>query len=171
MQKTDLTEHFSKLRNGDKSAFTEIYHELKRPVYTIALRIVQSKETAEDITQEIFMRLYASPPDASVRNPRAWCFQITRNLAIDLLKKQHEVQSPDTQDTFAPISDIELRMDLERAISHLPCEEREILTLHLNGGLHFKEISKIVGLTLPSVYRRYQKALKSLRILMNGGSL
>ena len=171
MQKTDLTEHFSKLRNGDKSAFTEIYHELKRPVYTIALRIVQSKETAEDITQEVFVRLYASPPDTSVRNPRAWCFQITRNLAIDTLRKKQDTQEPKPEDACTPMGEIEQRMDLEKALSLLPCEEREILTLHLNGGLHFKEISKIVGLTLPSVYRRYQKALKSLRILMNGGSL
>ncbi len=171
MQKTDLTEHFSKLRNGDKSAFTQIYHELKRPVYAIALRIVQSKETAEDITQEVFVRLYKAPPAASVRNQRAWCFQMTRNLAIDVLKKQHGMQSPDPQDVCAPIGDIELRMDLERAISHLPCEEREILALHLNGGLHFKEIAKIVGLTMPSVYRRYQKSLRSLRTMMNGGSL
>ncbi len=171
MHTKDLTEHFSKLRNGNKQAFTEIYHELKRPVYTIALRIVQSRETAEDITQEVFMRLYAAPPGDCVRNPRAWCFQIARNLAIDSLRKKQDAQEVQPEDACTPMADIEQRMDLEKAIALLSCEEREILSLHLSGGLHFREIAPIVGLAMPSVYRRYQKALRNLRTLMNGGSL
>ena len=66
------------------------------------------------------------------------------------------------------ISVIHLKMDLESAMSKLPCDEREIVTLHLNAELTFIEIGKIVGLSLPSTYRKYQKALKTLQKLLGG---
>ena len=80
MYEMNLNEYFSRVRNGDKEAFAQIYDELEKPVFTIVSRIVQSKEIAEDVTQDIFVKLFVSPPDSSIRNPRAWIFQMTRNL-------------------------------------------------------------------------------------------
>ena len=168
----DLHEYFSKVRNGDKEAFTQIYNELKQPVFTIVCRIVQSKETAEDITQEVFVKLFVSPPDSSIRNPRAWIFQMARNLSIDALRKKQCTDIDDVQlasnDEF---SNIVMRMDIEEAISQLPCIEREVLSLHLNGALHFYEVSQIVGLSVPATYRKYRKALKTIREYLDGGAL
>ena len=87
MNGTNLTEYISMVRNGDKAAFTQIYNDLKTPVYTIILRIVQSVDVAEDVTQDVFVKLFTSPPDSSVRNPRAWIFRMARNLAIDVLRE------------------------------------------------------------------------------------
>ncbi len=167
----NLNEYFLRVRNGDKTAFTQIYHELKKPVFTIACRIVRSRETAEDITQEVFVRLFLSPPEPSVKNPRAWIFQMVHNLAVDALRKKHSTDMMEEREMSDTMGDVELRMDLEAAIGRLMDCEREILSLHLNGGLHFNEISEIVGLSVPSVYRRYRKALKILRNELNGGAL
>ena len=78
-----MEEYFSKLQTGDKDAFEYIYTELKNPVYTIAYRIVQSKELAEDVTQDVFLKLFAIPQNLAVKYPRAWIFQMTHNAAID----------------------------------------------------------------------------------------
>ncbi|MBE6540899.1 MAG: RNA polymerase sigma factor [Ruminococcaceae bacterium] len=168
----DLNECFSRLRDGDKEAFTIIYEELKRPVFTVACRIVQSKETAEDITHDVFVKIYLSPPDRSVRNPRAWVFQMARNLAIDALRKK-KTDDIDLVDIAQEdlIDKAVLSWDVESAISHLPQIEREIISLHITGGLSFSCISRITGLSLPSVYRRYRKALGTLKCLLDGGIL
>ena len=50
MNETDLQKAFDKIRNGDREAFTLLYSDLGQPIYTIICRIVQSRETAEDIT-------------------------------------------------------------------------------------------------------------------------
>ena len=92
MYKMNLNEYFSAVRNGDKEAFAQIYDELEKPVFTIVSRIVQSKEIAEDVTQDIFVKLFVSPPDSSVKNPRAWIFQMTRNFAINALKKKQGIR-------------------------------------------------------------------------------
>lgn len=168
----NLKECFSKVRNGDKEAFALVYSELKQPVLTIACRILRSKEAAEDITQEVFVRLFISPPDSSVSNPRAWIFQMVHNLAVDALRKKQcdsiEAVTVSQEDTSQTVL---LRMDIEKAMSMPSLEEREILSLHLNGGLKFNEIAKITGLSMSAVYRRYRKALKTLRDLLNGGTL
>ena len=71
MNETDLQKAFDKIRNGDREAFTLLYSDLKQPIFTIICRIVQSKETAEDIMQDVFVKLFVSPPEPSVKNTRA----------------------------------------------------------------------------------------------------
>ena len=170
MAEMNLRELFARIQNGDQEAFSCVYQELKQPVYTICYRITGSKETAEDITHDVFVKLFRSPPDASVKNMRAWIFQMARNLAIDALRKQSRMAEQGvpicTEDPYPPIH---LRMDLETALRKLSCDEREILTLHLNADLSFKEIASIVGLSLPATYRKYQKALKHLQEELTGG--
>lgn len=172
MTEKAFKELFAGIRDGDTDSFVTVYEELKQPVYTICLRITQSKEIAEDITHDVFVKLFCSPPDASVKNVRAWVFQVARNLSIDTLRKntrtvglETEIEAPDAY--FR----IHLQMDMESAFGRLPREEREILALHLGGDLSFREIAAIVGLSSPAVYRKYRKGLKRLQEDLKGGSL
>lgn len=172
MFEMDLKEYFSRVRDGDKEAFAHIYNELKQPVFTIACRIVQSREVAEDITHDVFVKLFVSPPDSSVKNPRAWVFQMARNLSIDALRKKQWSDIDDMQLTAKDdFGSIVMRLDIENAISKLTCIEREIISLHLTAGLHFHDISRIVGLSMPATYRMYRKALKNMQALLEGGAL
>ena len=170
MAEMNLRELFARIQSRDREAFACVYQELKQPVYTICYRITQSRETAEDITHDVFVKLFRSPPDTSVNNIRAWIFQMARNLSIDALRKQSRIAEQSepigTEDPYPPVH---LRMDMDAALRNLSPEEREILTLHLNADLGFKEIASIVGLSLPATYRKYRKALKSLQDELNGG--
>lgn len=168
----DLHDYFIRMSFGDENAFIDLYNELKKPVYTIAYRIVQSKEVAEDITQDVFVKIFVSPPNPTVKNLRAWVFQITHNLSIDHLRKQHNESIDDLQVVSDNETDCILqRIDIEQAMSRLSNQEREIVSLHLNAGLQFHEISKIVKLSMSSTYRKYRKALKILREEMDGDAL
>ena len=172
MVEMPLKEYFSRLQSGDKEAFAQIYNELKQPVFTIVCRIVQSKELAEDVTQDIFVKLFVSPPDPSVKNLRAWIFQMTRNLAIDALRKKQRMAIDEVELVAEDeVNSLLMRMDIESAINRLPCVEREILSLHINAELHFREVAHIVGLSVPATYRKYRKAIKTLQKLLDGGAL
>ena len=169
---TDLKSLFRDLRSGSQEAFAILYESLKQPVFTICWRVVQQKELAEDLTHDVFLKLYTSPPDASVKNERAYVFQMARNLSIDALRKSHD--TPMDEDMVIPVDGgldrTNQRLDLEAAMSRLSPEERDILTLHLNADLTFIQIGSILGLSLPAVYRRYRKAIGQLRELLNGGA-
>ena len=139
MDNHDLKESFSKIRTGDKEAFRCVYNELKKPVFTGACRIVGDSLTAEDITQDVFVKLYVAPPEPSVKNLRAWIFQITRNLSIDALRKKQSLSIDDIE--LAPedsLNNVAIRLDIEAAIRKLSVTERQILALHINGGLDLK---------------------------------
>lgn len=170
MVEMNLSELFARMQCGDLNAFASVYQALKRPVYTICYRITQSRETAEDITHDVFIKLLRSPPDPSVKNARAWIFQMARNLSIDALRKESRKSDRDAPiEIVDPYPHLDLRMDIEAALGNLSCDEREILTLHLNAALNFREISHIIGLSLPATYRRYRNALKLLQKALNGG--
>ncbi|NLJ40037.1 MAG: RNA polymerase sigma factor [Clostridiales bacterium] len=165
MDAKELAKQFSKVRSGDKEAFSIIYHDMKTPIYAVVLRIVGSRETAEDITQELFVKLFVSPPDTSIKNPRAWVFQMARNLALDALrKKQHAELDNNASSSDIPVDEwMSMQYDIEKAIMRLSTEEREIVTYYLTIGLSFKEVASIMDLSLSATYRRYRKALTVLR--------
>ena len=172
MDKTNLNELFTKVQRGDKDAFTHLYHDLKQPVFTIIYRIVQDQTTAEDLTQDLVVKLFVSPPETTVKNPRAWIFQSAHNLAIDTLRKTQPENIDDIPlASEERINAIVIKTDLERAIATLSREAREILSLRANGGLGFSDIARITGQSLSAVYRSYRKTLKTLQTLLNGGIL
>ena len=170
MNEINLRDLFSRVHNGDQEAFGHVYQQLSQPIYTICWRITQSKETAEDITHDVFVKLYSTLPDNSVRNIRAWIFQMARNMSIDALRRNARSTGQEQNSNGADAYErLHVRMDLETAFTKLPSDEREILALHLNGQLNFKEIARIVNLSMPAAYRKYRKALKKIQTEMNGG--
>ncbi len=172
MDRTQLSEVFAKIQCGDKEAFTQLYHDLKQPVFTIIYRILQDQTTAEDLTQDIFVKLFVSPPESTVKNPRAWIFRMAHNLAVDALRKTQPANIDDiVLSSTERMDSIADKTDLERAIATLSCAEREILSLRINGELRFQDIARITGQALSSVYRCYRKTLKTLQTLLNGGAL
>ncbi len=172
MEQTDLKTLLSNLRAGDEAAFPAVYDMLAKPLYVIAYRITQSKEQAEDLTQDLFLKLYLSPPDETVKNPRAWIFRMMYNLAVDCSRRQQPEELPEAlPDPHDAVGESLLRSALDSAMETLMPEEREVLSLHLNADLTFQETARIMSRSLPSVYRCYRRALRKLRTALEEGDL
>ncbi len=165
-----LTSLIEAMRGGSMSAFEEIYSALSKPVYTVALRIAGERTLAEDITQEVFIRLYGSPPDSSVKKPRAYIFAMTHNAAINSLKKLSQYENiecaEDIPDSRSLQSAAENRLDIAAAMEKLPREEREVVALHVNGGFKFREIAQIMGIPAGTAAWRWNKAINTLRQIL-----
>ena len=156
------------LKNGDKQAFNILYQDLKVPVYTVLVRLTGDRHLAEDLLQEVFLRLYRQPFTAE--KPRAYVFRMARNLAIDALRQKHPCGPLEGFELFDEI-DLTAKLDLERAFARLTVAERQLVALHLSGGLTFREIAGIVECPLGTVLWRYRKAIEKLRNLLDGGCL
>ena len=172
MDDQKLTELFVSIRAGNTEAFSVFYEDYKKPVFTVLWRIVASKEMAEDLTQELFIKLFVNPPAPSVNNLRAYVFKMARNLALNALRCKRRTEIEDLENRLAEdLSGIDFHIDLNAAISMLGDCERQVLALHLNADLTFLEISKIMEQSLPATYRTYKRALKKLRNTLDGGSI
>ncbi|MBE6811444.1 MAG: RNA polymerase sigma factor [Ruminococcaceae bacterium] len=157
---------------GDHAAFTQVYNELKIPVFTVICRIVQNRTVAEDVLQNVFMKLFNQSTKTAIQNPRAFVFKIAHNAAIDELRKKHNTEQELT-DICSDLRNnaywIDTRIDLEKALCKLNAEQREIISLHLNAGFGFQQITQITDSSLATVYRTYRKAINTLKNELNGG--
>ena len=161
---TELQNWLHSIREGDKSAFEALYNRMGRPLLTIIFQITQDMAQSEDILQELFIRLYLSPPAPST-NPRAYLCQMARNSAIDCVRKQKpQMDWEQAEKVLGCDEDNQYQaLDIEEAIQSLADQEREIFVLHVNGGLKFREIAVILEIPLGTTLWAYQKAIKKLQ--------
>ena len=171
MNNEQLTRSLEAIRGGNQAAFEELYKDMQTPIFTVVFRITWDQSTSEDVLQEVFVKLFMSPPEPSIKNPRAYIFQMARNLAIDSVRKQSQhISLDDAENTVhQPLDDVAMRMDIENALKTLTAQDCQIVTLHLIGTLKFREISEIMSIPLGTVLWRYQKAIGNLKKLLSGG--
>jgi RNA polymerase sigma-70 factor (ECF subfamily) len=153
--------------NGNKQAFEELYNDMKIPIYAIIYRITWDKSLSEDIMQEAFFNIYLtfSTPKPLPHNPRAYIFQIARNLAINSTKKPRTDLSLDdiSEAVYHPLDDIPQRLDIDTALKTLSFDERQIILLHVIGGFKHREIAEMLGIPSGTVGWKYQKALSKTK--------
>ena len=163
-----------RMRQGDKETLKEIYNAYSPYLYHLILGIVLSREDAEDITSECFLKLWqlAERYDPQ-RSHKAWISVVARNLALDYLRKKHrEIPSGDSQEL--PLDRPEFQdqggydevlsdISLEEALLLLSPSEREVVHLKVSGDLTFREISKILRVPMGTVTWRYRQAIGKLR--------
>jgi RNA polymerase sigma-70 factor (ECF subfamily) len=166
-----------KCKRGSKDAMRRIYEKYKDYLLTLARALLGEKAAAEDVVHDVFVCFAQSVEKfqltGSLKGYLATC---VRNLAIDTIRlKKQEVKNlystnADKADSDDPEQHIEEREELTRlrqAISQLPYEQREAVVLHIKGGMKFKELARLQGVTISTVHGRYRYGLYKLRSLLN----
>jgi RNA polymerase sigma-70 factor (ECF subfamily) len=128
------------------------------------------RQSAEDVVQEVFVRLMSQPGRQGPANVRAWLFHATRNAAIGTARslwrrgrREREV-ARDHAEWFQPRPEdpIDART-AEAALQSLPAAQREIILLRLWSGMTLAEISEVTGAPLSTVHDHYRKGLAGVR--------
>lgn len=134
---------------GDEEAFLALYDRLARKLHGTALRMLGSREEAEDVIQETFVtfldKAAADPPG----NPGGWLHRVTVNLCLDRLRRRRRrpEEALDTAPLLSRPAPRALRLDLESALATLPAGAREILLLHDVEGLKHREIAELLSIS------------------------
>ena len=163
---------------NDKPFFEDIYQKYKNTVYLVAYSILKIREDAEDVTQDVFMSFFQMKEREKIKNLKSYLLTMSHNKALNLLKKRNREElvediseiGYESQMFRKETSDSELPKLVEKLINKLPDTERQVFILHFNGELKFREISKIMDVSVSEAYRRYKKAVKILKDkLIKGG--
>jgi len=160
----ELKQLLKSVNEGDKAAFEVLYEIMKKPLFTIILRVTRDFAQSEDILQDLFLKIYMKPFSPSV-NPRAYMCRMARNLAVDSVRKQKPETGLDEAEHLMhhPQNDYSTTLDIEKALLTLSERDRQIVTLHLNGGLKFREVAGIMEIPLGTVLWAYRKAIGQLK--------
>jgi RNA polymerase sigma-70 factor (ECF subfamily) len=164
----ELMEQF---KGGNEAAFVELYTRYKRRVYAYCVKMVTSKERAEDVYQEIFVRVARKRDHFKGGNFASWLFAISRNLCLNALRDKTDYYSlEDVSETLkTPASSVEYDESAEllrRAIDQLTPDLREALILRVYDGLSYNEIAEVTDTKLATVKVRIHRAKQKLYELL-----
>ncbi len=170
-----LEEVLAAIAHGDKEALQHLYQSTRTAVYGFALSILKNRHDAEDILQEVYIRIFHSSDSYRPEGkPMAWIFAITRNLALMRLREGRRYgELPEEAWAQIPAKDSGLstedRMVLDAAMQGLTDEERQIVMLHALTGMKHREIAEVMELALPTVLSKYHRAIKKMRHMLTEG--
>lgn len=168
-------------RVGDVSAFDVLVHRHYGKVFSVAYAKTANRETAEDLAQEVFLRAYLSI-DGLTNTDRfaAWICQITRNLAEDWRRQNHEavrlvrlvsveqatlenVEDTTIEPASTRVHNQEQLIQLERALQRLTPEAREVVLLHYVEKMNPREIGTMLGVHRTTIRYHLKRAMDDLR--------
>jgi RNA polymerase sigma-70 factor (ECF subfamily) len=173
-----------RIARNDTRAFDHLFQRHGRSVFSFALRMVGDASTAEDLTQECFLRVWRArdryQPAAAFRT---WLFTIARRLALDELKRREahptllatEMAGDDSTGALESLAAAEpaspheivmardLARALDRALRALPDELREAAILRDVEGMSYEEIATVLGCPVGTVKSRLHAARRRLQ--------
>jgi RNA polymerase sigma-70 factor (ECF subfamily) len=173
-----------RVAGGDSSALEKLYDRYAPPVYSLALRIVRDPETAEELAQEVFLRLwrYAGTYEPTRGRFAGWLLGITHNLALNEVRRwQSRPQKADlvTDDDERAYELVDERADsaeaawvnirreaIVRALAQLPAPQRRAIELAFFGGLTHLEIANLLGDPLGTIKSRIRIGMQRLKQLL-----
>jgi RNA polymerase sigma-70 factor (ECF subfamily) len=153
--------------------FTHRVTPLKDRLYRFAIRVVDNVAVAEDVVQEVMIKLWHSREDLSnIKNLEAWSIRLTRNLSLDKLRSKHartEQISPDfdlrsSQSTPQEIVESkDVLAHIHQLMQSLPEKQRMVIQLRDIEEMSYKEISEILEMPMSQVKVNLFRARKTLK--------
>lgn len=164
------------LAAGDERAFEALYDRFAVRMYGAALRMLGSREDAEDVVQEVFLATVRSRKRLSdVRDLTAYLFAALQRTAVRCAQRRRRAfpaSQTAADEAVAPVeraaTDNPNWHRLQQAIRSLPEEQREVIALKIDGELTFAQIAEVMGISISTAASRYQYALKKLRTSLIG---
>ena len=170
-------------RTGDGSAMEALFGRYRRSVFGWLLRMAQNEGEAEDLHQEVWLKIIRGIDGYSSGSFRAWLWRVVRNAAADRARKHvaepildapveegadaaafvDQVPDDTVVSALTRLEEAERRAAVREAVDGLSRRLKEVVLLRVNGELKFQEIADILGLPIGTVLGRMNLALAKLR--------
>lgn len=168
----------------EEANIEEIVAEYLKPVYRLVFRLTNGAEEAEDITQNVFVKVWKNLAKYDPnQNLKTWIFTIARNATIDWFRKKKPLLFSDLNqaseewrdknfvDNLVDLESLpdelfaraELREVLEKSLAELSLDQRSIISLRLEEDLTFEAIAEIMGQPVNTTKSHYRRGLLKLR--------
>ncbi|MDR3244610.1 MAG: sigma-70 family RNA polymerase sigma factor [Elusimicrobiota bacterium] len=179
LKNVDDSDLVSMFKNGNKEAFEEIVLRYQAQIYTYIMSMVKNPDAANDILQDVFIRMFRKLSQYNEENKlKHWIFILSKNITMDFFRKNSrnilplESQEDDEMSILATLQDndpqpLEVIITnsrkemLRNAIDELSPQERELI--YLKDYLTFKEISEMQKKPIGTLLSKFNRALKKIR--------
>lgn len=172
MQLNELTDYqlVERLQRGEDAAFDELLSRYKRPVLNFSYRLLGDASEADDVAQEVFVRVYQRIGDYEPRGKfSTWLFALARNACIDRqrYRKRHPTEplesAPEPAVVSREVQTREIGAHIAAAVAELPEDQRTAIVLAEYQGMSYAEIAAVMRCSEKSVESRLYRAKQTLR--------
>ncbi|MCC9075075.1 sigma-70 family RNA polymerase sigma factor [Litorilinea aerophila] len=166
------------VRQRDQHALMALYQRYGQLVFSLAMRVLQEQGAAEEVTQDVFLKIWQQPErwQPQLGQFSSWLLTITRNAAIDRLRAEQRrsgrrvslaLQHNTLADPAEPVGNARWvdGQILRRLMGYLPDDQRQVIELAYFGGFTHSELAQELGLPLGTVKTRLRIGLQKLRQL------
>jgi RNA polymerase sigma-70 factor (ECF subfamily) len=161
------------ISKNDEAAFSEMFNRYCHKVNSFAFRLTHSGALAEEIVQEVFMKVWINRTSlCSVDYFPSYLFTITRNHTLNILKRKILEENAKVvfgREIFPTYQKEESEVYRERqralnhVVSHMPSQQRQVYTLCHQEGLKYKEVAKLLNISKLTVKAHMQHALRAIK--------
>jgi RNA polymerase sigma-70 factor, ECF subfamily len=168
----DLVEDF---RRGDVEGFNELVRRHQEKIYWVCRRIVGTHEDADDVVQDVFIRVYERLKSFRAESEfYTWLYRIATNASLNALRKKrlkefvrfdeiYEELLPSDDQTDGPALRQEFRTVLEQAIDRLPPKQKVVFVMRYHDELSYEEMAVILKKSVGGLKANYFHALKKIQ--------
>jgi RNA polymerase sigma-70 factor, ECF subfamily len=178
MEPVNERELVERCRRGDEGAFQELVDGYKNLVFALIARTVQDRSRAEDLAQDVFLRIHRGLPYfRGEARLSTWIYRIVANVCVQERGQQANagamlslddtrtaVRTPAGADR--QFSDLELKDRLEKAIAQLPAQQRLLVAAHYLQGVRYEDLAEALRMPLGTVKTHLFRAKQQLRRLL-----
>ncbi len=162
------------LAEGNETAFEQLYNTYWNNIYSVALAYLKSPQLAQDIVQDVFLKVWDNREKfVSINDPAGYIYMMGRNAVINAFKKKisftgiEESNLPIPDDFMLPYQFLEikqLQQHIDNLIDQLPPQQRHIIKLSRVEALSHQEIADRLGIEKATVKNHIVRALNKIRI-------
>ena len=169
-----LQQLLHRIAGGEREALAELYQHTRTAVYGLALSYLKNAHDAQDLTQDVYVQVWnCAEQYRPAGAPMGWLLTVCRNLCLMRLRREKKNATLSEEEWDAiPAQECGLdaneRILLKYALAALSDEERRIVLLHAVTGMKHREIAALLELPLPTVLSKYHRALKKMRVILEG---
>ena len=174
LSRLDLVEALERTARGDRAAFEKVYAATAVKLYGIVIRILGRGDLAEDILQEVYIRVWqrASEFDSATGSPITWLATIARNRALDEARRKtmrslddcpEVLQLRSDEDPLADSERNEERRRLQACLDGLEPEKRKVVLLAYHYGMTREEVARVISRPVATVKTWLRRSLAQLK--------
>jgi len=174
LSRQQLIETLGRVAQGDRAAFEALYQATSLKLYGIVVRILGRRDLADEVLQEVYVRVWQSAADydPATSSPITWLATIARNRALDEAKRKtmvsleespHLLQIPGDDDPSANYEEMEERRRLYACLNTLEPEKKEIVLLVYHYGLTREQIARRLNRPVPTIKTWLRRSLEQIK--------
>ena len=168
-----------KFKRGSREALRRLYEKYKNDLLKLAIALVNDTNAAEDVVQDVFVSFAQSATRIRLAgNLKTYLATCVANRIRNAVRDRQRHETSGLDDSECVISDKrgpeqwailseELEL-LSNAMAQVPYDQREVIGLHMEGGMTFRQIAKVQKASINTVQGRYRYGMNKLRSLLNG---